>query len=686
MKTTLALTALATVLAAPALAAARPMTAEDLVKLHRVGGPSVSPDGRIALIPVSVAKDDLSGRSTHYALHGLASDVTVPALWLSLDDWSPRGARFGGDGMIWFVSSKSGSDQVYRVAWDSTEPMAVTDLAAGAIDDFVLSGDASKMVVLATRDLGCEDLVCANVEAVEAIGNAKAYDEIFVRHWDTWLTPGEKAQLYGFQVVDGQALGTGAPISAALTGNTPYKPFGGSEQVSVSNEGIVYFAQRAGGPEEPTTTNLDIYAAPVDASTAPVNLTEANGAYDAQPVLSPDGRHLAYVAMERPDYESDRLRLMVRDLASGDTREVSPGWDVSIGSIAWAPEGDSLYVTVGEVMERPIYRVDLASGARERLTGEGSAGGVTPLAGGDVLFTMNDLAAPNEVYLLDDGEIEQRTHFNRELLAEFDPVSWEKFSFEGAGGDTVWGFSLKPGNVEEELPIAFVVHGGPQGSFGNSWSTRWNPRALSAGRYAVVSIDFHGSTGYGQDFVDSINQDWGGKPLEDLQLGLSHALEQDAQLAGDRICALGASYGGYMMNWIAGNWSDRFDCLINHNGLLDMRSFYYATEELWFPRWDMGGSYAEAAETYERWNPVNYVENWQTPMLVVLGLKDFRVPYTQGLGAFTALQERGIPSRLLVFPEENHWVLNGENSIRWHHEVHDWMDRWTAPETGQAGE
>ncbi|MCJ8191721.1 dipeptidyl-peptidase 5 [Sphingomicrobium aestuariivivum] len=684
MKTTLALTALATVLAAPAIAEARPMSATDLVKLHRVGGPSVSPDGRIAIIPVSVAKDDLSGRTTHYAFHGIASDVTVPAFWLSLSDYRPRGVRFGGDGMLWFVSAKSGSDQVYRMAWDETEPMAVTALAGGSIDDFLLSPDASKMVLLATRDLECEDFVCANVEAEEQVGNALEYDEIFVRHWDTWGTPGQKGQLYGFQLVDGKAVGSGAPISAALTGNTPYRPFGGSEQVSVSDEGIVYFAQRAGGSAEPTTTNLDIYAAPIDASAAPVNLTEANKAYDAQPTLSPDGRFLAYVAMERPDYESDRLRLMVRDLENGETREVTPGWDVSVGSIAWAPEGDSLYVTVGEVMERPIYRVDLASGERERLTGEGSTGGVTPLPGGDVLFTMNSLAAPSEVYLLDRGRIEQRTHFNRDMLAQFDTVSWEKFNFSGADGDTVWGFSLKPDNVEGDLPIAFVVHGGPQGSFGNSWSTRWNPRALSNGRYAVVSIDFHGSTGYGQDFVDSINKDWGGKPLEDLKLGLDHALEQDDQLAGNRICALGASYGGYMMNWIEGNWSDRFDCLINHNGLFDMRGFYYSTEELWFPRWDMGGSYAEASETYERWNPVNYVDNWKTPMMVVLGLQDFRVPYAQGLGAFTALQERDVPSKLIVFPDENHWVLDGKNSIRWHEEVHDWMDRWTAPGVGQA--
>ncbi|WP_265561842.1 alpha/beta hydrolase family protein [Sphingomicrobium arenosum] len=681
MKTTLALTALATVLAAPAIAQAEPMSATDLVKLGRMGAPSVSPDGDHALVSVSFANDDLSGRRTVYYKKSLHGEGAMES-WDALNALSPSGARWGGDGAIWYAAH----GEVHR--WvEGEERQQVSDLGGKDFDDFLVSNDGSTVVLLAHRDNACEDFLCANVETEEQVGNALEYDELFVRHWSTWLTEGEKAQLFGFDVVDGKMVGSGAKIGGALTGNTPSKPFGGSEEVTLSADGsMVYFAQREGGPAEPTSTNLDLYAAPSDGSAAPINLTQANGAHDNLPTLSPDGRTLAYIAMERANYESDRFHVRLLDLATGTSRALTDDWDASVGSIAWTPDGQSLIVGVGEVMEHPLYRIDVATGARQRLTREGNAGNAVPLDDGRILFTMNNLARPSElfVYAPEGGTVSQVSNVNGAALAQFDAVEWEKFSFEGADGDTVWGFSLKPSMAEGELPVAFVVHGGPQGSFGNSWSTRWNPRAISNGKYAVVSIDFHGSTGYGQDFTDSINKDWGGKPLEDLQKGLAFALERDEQLAGNRICALGASYGGYMMNWIEGNWSDRFDCLINHNGLFDMRGFYYSTEELWFPRWDMGGSYAEASETYERWNPVNYVDEWQTPMMVVLGLQDFRVPYAQGLGAFTALQERGVPSKLLVFPEENHWVLNGENSIRWHQEVHDWMDRWTAPGVGQA--
>jgi dipeptidyl aminopeptidase/acylaminoacyl peptidase len=263
---------------------------------------------------------------------------------------------------------------------------------------------------------------------------------------------------------------------------------------------------------------------------------------------------------------------------------------------------------------------------------------------------------------------------NAAELAAIDTVSTQRFSFAGAGGDTVWGQIIKPENAQGKLPLLFLVHGEPQGSFGNSWSTRWNPKVMAARGYAVVTVDFHGSAGYGQEFMDSINQDWGGKPLTDLKLGLAAAGREDAQIDTQNACALGASYGGYMMNWISSQWNDGFKCIINHAGLFDMRSFYYATEELWFPIWDFGGTYEEQKDIYEKWNPVNHVDKWQTPTLVIHGEKDFRVPYGQSLMAYTALQEKGIESRLLVFPDENHWILKGKNSVQWHDEVFNWVD------------
>lgn len=680
MKKLIALTALAaaTALSTPALA--RTMTPEDLVRLKRMGAPTASPDGQYALFSLSEAKADMSGRVTGYYLLDLTVEGAEPVRLDLLDPLKPADAVFGGDGAIWFISGSSGSSQIWRMALDGV-PEQVSELAGGDIGGFKLSADASHAVVWAERSLDCDDLACANVEPAEEIGNAMEFDEIFVRHWDEWETPGTTSRLFGFAIADGKLVGSGVPLDRGLSGDTPSKPFGGGEEISLTPDGKwVFFAQRENGRTEPTSTNLDIYASPTDGSAAPVNLTEANKATDNLPTVSPDGTMLAYGAMERPGYESDRMVLMVRDLATGDVRAMSAGLDRSVDSIVWAPDGSAIVIGYGDHMENPLAVVDMESGNRGLLVAEGHAGDAVPLEGSQMIFTRDDITQPKDLYRWREGKVERLTEVNKDLMAEFDPVTFEKFEFAGAHGDKVWGFRLKPADAEGKLPVAFVVHGGPQGSFNNSWSTRWNSRTLSQGRYAVVSIDFHGSTGYGQAFTDSINNDWGGKPLIDLKLGLDHALEMDAQLDGGRVCALGASYGGFMMNWIQGNWSDRFDCIVNHDGTFDQRSMYYTTEELWFPEWEFGGPYWAASANYERWNPANHVDQWKTPMLVIHGLQDFRVPDSQGLAAFTHLQRRGIPSKYLVFPTENHWVLNGANSVRWHNEVFEWLDRWIGKE------
>jgi dipeptidyl aminopeptidase/acylaminoacyl peptidase len=257
----------------------------------------------------------------------------------------------------------------------------------------------------------------------------------------------------------------------------------------------------------------------------------------------------------------------------------------------------------------------------------------------------------------------------------------ERFHFAGAGGDTVYGYVVKPAGFEEgkKYPVAFLIHGGPQGSFGNDFHYRWNPQPYAGAGYGVVMVDFHGSTGYGQAFTDSIQNDWGGKPLEDLQKGLAAALAVYPWLDGDRVCALGASYGGYMINWIQGNWPDRFRCLVDHDGVFDQRMMYYSTEELWFPEHEFLGTYWEHPDTYEKWNPVDFVARWKTPMLVVHGGHDYRIPETQGIGAFTALQRKGVPSQFLYMPDENHFVQKPANSILWHDTVLAWLKRWLQP-------
>jgi dipeptidyl aminopeptidase/acylaminoacyl peptidase len=556
-------------------------------------------------------------------------------------------------------------------------PAQVSDFH-GDVGGFKVSDSGNMVVVWADRAQWCRTFECKGLAQPDKIGSGRTYDQLFVRHWDTWAEPNTRSRLFAYPVAAGKLQGEGRRITGQLVGDTPSKPFGGGEEVAVSPDGrTVYFALREAGRTEELSTNLDIFQAPTDGSALPANLTDANDATDTLPTVSPDGRTLAYVAMARPGYESDRQVLMLRDLASGQVRPLTQGWDRSVGSIEWAPDGRSLLVTAEDTLETPVFRVDAASGKVTRLTGDGSFGNVHALAAGGMIATMNSAMAPDDLYRLDPrGRPVKLTNLNGALLSQLDPVTFTKFSFPGANGDTVWGFTLKP-VMNKTLPIALLVHGGPQGSFNNSWSYRWNPRLFSAPGYAAVGIDFHGSTGYGQAFQDAINKNWGGWPLEDLQKGLAYITAHDPQLQANNACALGGSYGGYMMNWIEGNWPDRFKCLVQHDGVFDARAMAYETEELWFDEWEHGGHpYYEAPQEFERWNPVNFVKNWRTPQLVITSENDFRIPYTQGIAAFTAVQRRNIPSRLLVFPDENHWVLKPKNSVQWYHEVFGWLRQW----------
>ena len=399
---------------------------------------------------------------------------------------------------------------------------------------------------------------------------------------------------------------------------------------------------------------------------------------DNLPTASPDGKYLAYFAMKRPRYEADRQVLMLRDLATGQTRALTEAWDRSVGSIAWSPDGKMLYVTAEDTQENPVWTVDLKTGKPTRLTQLGNVSAVAPTARG-MVYAMNSLTAPDDFYWRAGKRTTRLTNVNADRLAEVDMPTVTRFNFKGANNDTVWGYAVKPYGSTGKVPVAFMVHGGPQGSSNNSWSYRWNPAVFAGAGYGLVAVDFHGSTGYGQKFSDDIRNNWGGWPLEDLQKGLKAATDKFGWLDGDNACALGASYGGYMMNWIEGQWPDRFKCIVQHDGVFDARAMAYETEELWFDEWEHGGkTYYEDPAAFEKWNPVNYVDKWKTPMLVITGEKDFRIPYTQGLAAFTALQRRGVPSRLVVNPNENHWVLKPKNSRQWYREVLGWMGKYTA--------
>jgi len=369
--------------------------------------------------------------------------------------------------------------------------------------------------------------------------------------------------------------------------------------------------------------------------------------------------------------------VMLRNARGGALRALTASWDRSVGRLGVAGDGRHLLAAVDDLGQHALYSIDLKTGTPLRLIGNGEVADFSP-ARASIVISLGGLAGPADLYSVParGGAPTRLTDVNHELMSARRLSDFEQFNFKGWNDETVYGYVMKPYAYEpgKRFPVAFIVHGGPQGSMGNEWHYRWNMQVFAGQGYAVVGVDFHGSTGYGQAFTDSISRDWGGKPLVDLQKGLAAALERYPWLDGERVCALGASYGGFMMNWIEGNWPDRFRCIVSHDGVLDQRMMYYATEELWFPEWEMAGTYYDAPQLYEKFNPINFVSKWRTPMLVIHGEQDFRIPYSQGLGVFSALQRRGIESRLLVFPNENHWVLKPADSTQWHHAVFEWLD------------
>ncbi|WP_432770768.1 MAG: S9 family peptidase [Sphingopyxis sp.] len=674
--------ALAAALSAPALA--RPMTEVDLATLKRVAAPAASPDGRWIAYQMTETAPETYRRGTGLWVVDRAAKDGEPVRIADTADKNESAPAFHPDGSLYFLSNASGKSQVWRV--DPQAGAAATQVtdAKADVSGFKISPDGTKLLAWGDIPRECTDFGCEAKDkgALPGPGTGRLYknEAGFVRHWDSWETPGTYSRPFVFNLADGKAS-VARPLDAGLIGDTPSKPFGGGEELAWGPDSrTVYFTLRKADKDEPTSTNLDIYRTLVDARMPPINLTEVNAAVDTLPTPSPDGKWLAYAAMARPSYEADRQVLMLLNTESGETRKLTDAWDRSVGSIAWAADGKSLYVTAQDVLDHPVFRVDAKTGKVEKLRAtreqwEGNIGDVTPLPGGAILFSRNSIAVPTDLFVRDaKGGIVRLTDVNRAQLAEIDPVDVQRIEFKGAGGDTVWGQIVKPADTKGKLPVAFLVHGGPQGSFGNSWSTRWNPRLFSAPGYAAVSIDFHGSTGYGQAFTDSINQDWGGKPLEDLKLGLAAAGAQDANLDVANACALGGSYGGYMMNWIAGNWPDGFKCLVTHAGVFDLRAMAFETEELWFDEWDHGGPWWKRTDP-EKWNPVNHVAKWKTPTLVIHGEKDFRIPYSQSLAVFNALQRQGIESELLIYPDENHWILKGQNSVQWYSTVFDWMGR-----------
>ena len=657
----------------PAPDTTHPLTIHDMLAMDRISDSRVSPDGK--WIVFNVRETDLEanrGRTDIWLVgtdgKGLRRLTNHPAADFN-GRWSPCGK------CVFFLSTRSGSSQVWRIKVDGGEAEQVTRLPLD-VGGLVVSPAGEKLAVTMEVFPGMSPEATAG--KLDAIQKSKAtgrlYERLFVRHWDTW-TDGRRSHLFAVPVQGGEAK----DLMPAMDADTPSKPFGGPEEISFTPDGKeLVFTARDVGREEAWSTDFDLYAVPADGSAPPRCLTEGNQAWDTTPAFSPDGKTLAYLAMSRPRYEADRFRIVLRSWPEGQTRVLTEAWDFSVSSLCWTRDGQTILATAPNKGQTSLFAVDAATGKADILVGQGTVAAFAPADEG-VVFERNDLKSPTEIYLIKPGAGEKAiTKVNAAKLAAVRLGDAEQFSFKGWNNETVSGYIVKPVDFDAagKYPVAFLIHGGPQGSFGNNFHYRWNPQAYTGAGYAVVMVDFHGSTGYGQAFCDSIRGDWGGKPLEDLKKGLAAALARYPWMDGTRVGALGASYGGYMINWIAGNWPDRFKCLVAHDGNIDERAAYFETEELWFPEWDHMGTPWENPQNFEKHNPANFIKNWKTPMLVVHGGQDFRVVETQGIGSFNVLQRRGIPSQFLYFPDENHWVLKPANSILWHDTVIGWLDRW----------
>ena len=516
--------------------------------------------------------------------------------------------------------------------------------------------------------------------------------------------------------------------------DAPVFSVGGQDDYSFSPDGkeICYTSNHDAMPA--ASTNNDLFTVPVnfpadatskDVLAATKNITAENKAADNTPLHSPDGKYIAYRDQQRPGYESDRWRLMLYDRKTGERKNLTEKFDHWIGSFTWAPDSKRIYVVTEDKGEAPVYAVRFDSqtlaekgydiaihqtniNIDELFRGFNDNLAVTP-DGNNLLFTQMSVQYPNRILVQAltfraDGQVrawrgfermcgdnpklgakncstayddDAIAHLNDAVLSQVSMSTLEPFWFMGAHNDKVQGFLVKPPNFDpnKKYPVKFLIHGGPEGAWGDDWSYRWNPELFAANGYVVIMVNFHGSTGYGQKFIDAINGDWGGAPYEDLMKGLDYVEEHYGFIDKDRECALGASYGGWMVNWILGH-TNRFKCIVSHDGMFNTESAYGDTEELWFPEWEFKGTPWTNREMYRKWSPHLFATDFKTPTLVIHSQLDYRLDVSQGFDLFTTLQRQGVPSKMLYFPDEGHWVLKPQNSQLWYKTVNDWVDQW----------
>ncbi|MBV9497395.1 MAG: S9 family peptidase [Acidobacteria bacterium] len=648
------------------------MTFNDLMAIRRVGAPQVSPDGK--WIAYDASTIDLPGnyrRSAIYLVPSTGGESKKISDGSRQDEgpvWSPDGRT-----IAWVSNQAGGAKQIwiYYVASGTTKTLP--DLAGGASS---LRWTPDGRALLAVSDVypDCRleaDCVAGKKREQEAKPTqARVLDGLLYRHWKAWQEPTRSHVL--LYTLDGTARDM-------TPGNQDAPPFsvGGGDEFDVSPD-ITEFVFARNTDEHPEgSTNSDLFITPVTTGKETITRITTRTGADTSPRYSPDGKFIAYRSQARAGYESDQWELWIYNRATKQSTRLAPTFPNWINSFVWAPDGKSIYVTAPEKSKNAIYEIAM-DGSFNKLWDEASADALTVSKDGQTLyFERSSLTQPAEIWSLTKGGVaKQVTHDNDKLMASLKLGATGDVWYAGADNTQVQALTVKPPDFDasKKYPMLVLIHGGPQGAWSDAWSYRWNPQMFAAKGYVILMPNPRGSSGYGQKFVEEISRDWGGKVYADIMNGVDN-LTAMPWVDGSRLGAAGGSYGGYMVDWILGH-SDRFKALVSHAGVYNLESMYGVTEEVWFPEWELGGNPWDNPELYAKWSPNKFVKNFKTPTLVTHGELDFRVPINQGLELFTALQRRNVPSKMVYFPDEGHWILKPQNSKLWYEQVTAWFDQY----------